>query len=117
MTITELPESQQPIDERLRIAREEWADLNAAASLKEEMKTPELERRILALRQDEPGTTKASAETYIKASEEWHNTIRDMVEARRLANRKWAYVVGLQTKFNYWTSMNANKRQERFNSR
>ncbi len=77
----------RPLSEMYAQAGEEWADLEAAASLKEETRSAfkaELIVRALASNSD---LAHNKAETFVLASPEWREFVLDMVECRRKANR------------------------------
>ena len=71
--------------ERLVQAGEEWADKNAAAELLEETKSTLL--ATLAVAHIEIGDSAAKAELRAKSSAAYADHLKDMVEARRQANR------------------------------
>ena len=64
-------------------AGEDWADMDAAASLLEETR-----KSVLAdLKLKSPGTSDAAKETYALADPSYTAFVKGMVEARRVANR------------------------------
>lgn len=64
-------------------AGEDWADMDAAATLLEEAR-----KSVLAdLKLKAPGTSDAARETYALADPSYTAFVRGMVEARRVANR------------------------------
>lgn len=69
--------------ERLRLAGEEWSDLDAAANLLEETRSTTL-ARIMTEWAD---VSVAKAEMLAKADMRYVQHVKDMVEARRMANR------------------------------
>ena len=83
-----IPRSEQPISELFRLAGMEHADLNAAASLKEELRTATLARwkqEVVAASGGSMADNKA--ERIVKSSDRWVEYNKDMVETRRLADR------------------------------
>src|SRR5271169_2268882 len=71
-----------PWSEQYRIAGEEWADLESAATLLEDCKSA-----VMAQWQTELGDVPVNrAEQTVKASPRWREYITDTVEARRKAN-------------------------------
>jgi hypothetical protein len=94
--------------EQYRIVAKQWNDANAAAELLEETKSAMLSQ--LMLKQGDMPVSRA--EMIVKASPEWMDFIKSMVEARKeanLLNVKREYV---RMKFTEWNSENANKRAE-----
>jgi len=78
----------QPISELFRLAGLEHADLNAAASLKEELRTATLARwKQEVVMQNGGSMPDNKAERIVKSSERWEEYNREMVETRRLADR------------------------------
>ena len=70
------------ISEEYRLAAKEWVEADTAASMLEECKSAVLSQQMHALG-DMPVS---SAEMEIKASDEWTEYLRKMVEARGKAN-------------------------------
>lgn len=100
--------SNQPWSEQYRLAALDWADKHNAASLLEETKTAVLAQRMKALG-DVPA---AHAERDVKASQEWAEFIKGMVNARYAANRAKVKLEYMRLRFNEWQSAEANKRAE-----
>lgn len=73
------------ITERIRLAGEDWSDLDAAASLLEETKKTVLAE--LMNKEENAGMSVAARESLAMASKEYKTHLASMVEARRLANR------------------------------
>ena len=94
--------------EQYRLAAKAWVELDGAARLLEETKTAVLAQRMKALG-DMPA---AHSEREVKASEEWGDFIRHMVEARTRANLAKVRLEYVRMKFMEWQSENANKRAE-----
>jgi len=82
--IAEMPEQERSISERFRIVAKAWVEADKAASLREECKTATLSQLALALNEK----SVAAAEQKVKASPEWMEYLRAMVEARADANLK-----------------------------
>ena len=74
--------SNLPFSEQFRLVAKDWVEKDAAARLLEETKTAVLSRRI-SQQGDMPHS---KAERIVKASEEWHDFIKGMVDARTAAN-------------------------------
>jgi len=113
----DIPEYEQSPPEQLRVAGNEWSDLDAAAFLMAETKTSELARRTLEHAEEFGPMSNAKAEQIIKASNEWRAHLVQIADARRHANRARVYYDSLRTKFAYWQSQNANRREERHATR
>jgi len=100
--------SNAPFSEQFRLKGLEWSDLDAAARMLEEGKTTFLAQRMAAL-----GDIPVSrAEKEVKASPEWADYIKKMVNAKTLANR--AKIELEFTRMRYWehSGTEANKRAE-----
>ena len=83
-----IPKAEQPISELFRLAGLEHADLNAAASLKEELRTATLARwKQEVVMQSGGSMPDNKAERIVKSSDRWVEYNQDMVETRRLADR------------------------------
>lgn len=100
--------SNQPISEQYRVAAKDWVDKDDAARLLEETKTAVLSQKMKALG-DVPV---AHAERDVKASQEWHDWIKDMVEARTAANLAKVKLEYIKMKASEHMSAEANKRAE-----
>lgn len=97
-----------PPSETYRIAAKAWVELDGAAMLLEETKSAVLAQRMKALG-DMPV---AHAEREVKASAEWGDFIKKMVDARTQANLAKVRLEYTRMKFMEWQSENANKRAE-----
>ena len=98
-----------PISEQYRLVSKEWVDAEAAASMLEECKTPTMAQRMAELG-DIPVNR---AETTVKASPEWHEYIRSMVEARKRANLLKCKLEYVRMRFSEQQSHEATARSER----
>ncbi len=98
-----------PISEQFRIVAKQWVDADNAARLLEETKTAVLSQRMKALG-DMPT---AHAERDVKSSPEWHDFIKEMVEARSKANRLKVQLEFIRMKFSEQQSFEATARVER----
>lgn len=94
--------------EQYRVAAKAWVDLDGAARLLEETKTAVLAQKMKALG-DIPA---AHAEREVKASEEWGEFIKHMVDARTAANLARVRMEWTKMKVMEWQSENATKRAE-----
>jgi hypothetical protein len=97
-----------PISEQYRIVAKQWVDSDNAARMLEETKTAVLSQRMKALG-DVPA---AHAERDVKASPDWQEHIREMVDARSKANRLKVQMEYLRMKFQEQSSFEANRRAE-----
>lgn len=97
-----------PFSEQYRIIAKQWVDADAAANLLEECKTPTLSQKMVALG-DMPVSR---AEMLVKASDEWHNYIKVMVEARKRANLLRAQKDYIEMRAHEYQSAEATKRAE-----
>lgn len=115
MTIHDMPEDERPISELFRITSKHWIAADHEYRHFEEMKTPELEKRKQALIEaatPDDKMTDAKAERIVKASQEWRDYIRQLVEAKTKANRfqmQMEYIRMRQWEIN---DANASKRAE-----
>ena len=94
--------------ETYRLAAKAWVEADSAARLLEETKTAVLAQRMKALG-DMPSS---HAEREVKASDEWMEFIRKMVEAKTAANLAKVKAEYYRMKFSEWTTQNANSRAE-----
>lgn len=97
-----------PPSEQYRIAAKQWVELDGAARMLEETKTAVLAQRKRALG-DMPDSR---AETTVKATEEWMDFIKGLVEARTAANLAKVRMEWTRMKFSEWISMDATRRAE-----
>ena len=98
-----------PLSERYRIAAKEWVELDNKARLMEETKSAVLSQRMTALG-DMPVS---KAELAVKASPEWHEYVREMVESRTQSNLKKVELEWLRMRFSEQQSREATERAER----
>ena len=98
-----------PISERFRIAAYNWVRLDAAARMLEEGKTTFLAQRKNALGE----MPDAKAERQVKASDEWADYIKKMVNTRTAALEAKIEVDFLKMQMSEWMSEDANARIER----
>jgi hypothetical protein len=97
-----------PFSEQYRLVAKQWVDADAAANLLEECKTPTLSQKMVALG-DMPVSR---AEMLVKASDEWHEYIKIMVEARKRANLLRAQKDYIEMRAKEYQSAEASKRAE-----
>ncbi len=102
------PNHNQPPSEQYRLAAKTWVDLDGAARLLEETKSAVLSQRQKALG-DMPA---AHSEREVKASPEWADYIKRMVDARTAANLAKVRMEWTRMRFSEWISMDATRRAE-----
>lgn len=110
--ISELPQQERPISEEYRIVAKRWVDADAAARLREEMKTTTLEQLKQELIKQDPKLPDSHAERIVKAGSDWAEYIRQMVDARTDANRFRAQLEYVRMKFSEHQDFNASARAE-----
>jgi hypothetical protein len=97
-----------PLSEQFRVIAKKWVDADSAASLLEETKSSFLAKQM-ATQGDMPVSR---AEMNVKASAEWSDYIKTMVEAREKAALLKVQLEYIRMKFNEWQSFEATKRAE-----
>ena len=97
----------RPLSELLEEIGMAWADANAAASLLEETKSAVLAQKMAMLGSDIPVSR---AEMAIRSSQEWHDHIVSMVEARKKSNILKVRYEALKARLQEWQSQEANER-------
>ena len=107
--ISELPRDERPISEQFRLVAKAWCDLDGAARLLEETKSASLSQMMKRLG-DIPA---AHAERDVKASPEWGDYIKRMVDTRTKANLKRVQLKYLEMRHREWIAADANARSER----
>jgi hypothetical protein len=98
-----------PISEQYRLAALEWVQMDAAARMLEEGKTTYLAQQKALL----GDVTDAKAEKTVKASPQWADYIKKMVNAKTAANRQRVELDYLKMRHMENTSAEANSRAER----
>lgn len=98
-----------PWSDQYRIAGEEWVDLDAAATLLEDLKSVVMAQRQSQLGGDIPVNR---AEQTVKASPEWEDYVRKTVAARQEANKAKVKLEYLRMRFWEFQSAQANQRTE-----
>lgn len=97
-----------PLSEQFRLVAKDWVDKDAAASMLEETKSAVLSQKMAAL----GDMAVSKAELQVKASPEWADFIKKMVDARTAANLAKVKLEWIRLKFNEWQSEAATKRAE-----
>ena len=97
-----------PLSEQFRIIAKRWVDADSAASLMEESKSAVLSKRMADLG-DMPVS---KAEMTVKASDDWHTYIKEMVAAREKVARLKVQLEFIRMRFSEWQSHEATKRAE-----
>ncbi len=108
----EMPKADQPLSEQYRLAGEAYYDLEAAASLMENMKTTTLEQKKQKLIQTVGDMPDSHAERRVKAMSDWEAYIRDMCAARNAADLARLKMEVIRMRFSEWNSRDANSRAE-----
>lgn len=109
----QMPKAEQAISELYRMAGEKHADLEAAAKLKEELKTTFLQKWKQEVVIEHGGKLPDShAERIVKAQDRWEQYIRDMCSLRAEADK--AFVQMTYYKIKHWErqSLEASQRAE-----
>lgn len=99
----------QPVSEQYRLAAQKWVATDAAARLLEEGKSAYIAQQITRLG-DMPH---AKAERIVKASKEYSDYIKKMVNAKTAANEMREELAWLKMLFMERTSEEATARAER----
>lgn len=98
----------EPISEQFRLTAREWVQADAAANLLEETKSAVLSQKMAALG-DMPVSR---AEMSVKASTEWSEYVKSMVDAREKANLLKVKLEWLRMRFSEQQSAEATRRHE-----
>jgi hypothetical protein len=101
-------DSNLPLSEQYARKGALWVDAEAAASIMEQTKTVVMSQKVKALG-DMPSSR---AEHIVRATPEWEQFIRDMVEARRMANQYKVDMQVLRMRNSEWIGEDANRRVE-----
>lgn len=99
----------KPISEEYRLAAKDMVALEAAANLLEESKTATLARLV----SDQGDIPVNRAETNVKASKQWQEYLKSMVQARHDASLAKVKVKWIEMRFNERQSSEATARSER----
>lgn len=94
--IKDMPEREQLLSERYRLAADAWVKADAVARRYEELKSTRLEQMKNALILQDGPMPDNRAEREIKASDEWERYVIDMVDARTRANELKVRIVEIQ---------------------
>lgn len=97
------------LSEEYRIAAKGWVELDAAANMLEESKSAVLSRMM----SDEGDMPVSRAELNVKASKEWQEYIKNMVEARGKANLAKVKLEWIRMRHSEQQSHEATARAER----
>lgn len=95
-----------PISEQYARVGHEWARLDSAASLLEELKSAKLSEWMMALG-DIPVNR---AEATVKGGHKWRDYIKDMIAARTAANHAKIDLEYLKMRHREWVGEDANNR-------
>lgn len=95
--------------EQYRLAAKDWVAKDAAADILEQTKSSVLAQQMLAC-----GDLAVNrAEMQVKASQEWRDFIKSMINAREAANLAKVKLEYVRMKFSEWQSAEATARAER----
>lgn len=108
----EIPENERPLSEQFRLAAKDWVDKEAAAQLREDLKTTTLEAWKQDLIESEGDMPDSHAERRVKAWGKWEEYIREMVAARRDANLAKVKLEWIRMRFSEWQAKDATARAE-----
>jgi deoxyribose-phosphate aldolase len=97
-----------PLSEQFRIVAKKWVEADSAATMLEESKSAVLAKMMA----DEGDMPVSRAEMNVKASTQWKDYIRSMVEARQKAALLKVQLEYIRMKFSEWQSYEATKRAE-----
>jgi hypothetical protein len=97
-----------PLSEQFRVIAKKWVDADSAASMLEETKSSVL-AQMMAGQGDMPVSR---AEMNVKASGEWREYVKSMVEAREKASLLKVQLEYIRMRFHEWQSHEATKRAE-----
>lgn len=97
-----------PLSEQYRLAAKNWVDLDGAARMLEECKTAVLSQKMKALGE----MPAAHSEREVKASPEWSDFIKRMVDARTAANLAKVKLEWVRMRHSEWISTDATRRAE-----
>jgi len=98
-----------PVSEQYRLAALDWVAMDAAARMLDEGKTTYLAQQI----HKQGDMPHAKAERIVKASPEWSDYIKKMVNTKTVANRQRVELDYLKMRSMERTSEEANARSER----
>lgn len=117
MGVRDLPEREQPISERFRIAGDAWVEAKKKRDLIKGLKNTMLERQkrdlIEEARESGSRMTNAEAERIVEMSAEWERYICGLVDADAETESAWVKCQELEMMYGEWQSREANARKER----
>ena len=99
----------KPLSEQYRLVAKEWVEAHSAASLMEETKSHTVAYRMSLLGNDVPVGRR---EMEVKASLEYREYVREMVELRKQADLLKVKLEWVRMRFQEWNSAEASKRAE-----
>jgi len=110
--VRSLPAKDRPISSQYYEVAKQWADLDSAAHIQEEMKTTILEQMKSELIKKNPGIAENKAERVVKSSPEWEAYIRKMCRDRGAANLLKQRMKYWEMRHREWVGANADARAE-----
>jgi len=104
----------KPISEQFRLVAKKYAELNKASQMLEESKTSILSQMIqdVILNSDDK-IAHNQAEREVKASLEWRDYLKKMVDAKYETNLAKLQVEHIRMRFTEWQMQTASARDER----
>jgi hypothetical protein len=110
--VADLPQHERPLSEQFRIVARAYVDADGAARMLAEMKTTTLEQKKNALIAADPKLADNAAERQVKASPEWAEYIKAMVDAKTKANLLEYKLEYIRMRSIERNSINATAREE-----
>lgn len=104
-----LPKRESPLSEQYRLVAKAWVEAEHAASLLEDTKSATLAQMMV----DKGDMPVSKAEMLTKASQDWHDHLSVIANARKLANLRKVQMAYVEMKFKEWMASDANQRSER----
>ena len=115
--VREIPDREKPISELFRLAGDKWVNAKKKRDLIKGLKDTVLARRkreiIEEARALDQRMSKVDAEESVKASPEWEEYIRGLVDAEEMTEAAWVQCQELEMRYGEWQSAEANARKER----
>jgi hypothetical protein len=105
--------SNQPLSEQFRLIGKQWAELDAAARMREEGKTTFLSSLKSKLIEADAKMSETKAERIVKSGDEWRSYLADMIKDRNAANKLKIDMEYLRMRHSEQQSIEATARAER----
>jgi len=110
--VRSLPAKDRPISSQYYEIAKQWADLDSAAHIQEELKSTYLEQWKTKLIKANPGIAENKAERHVKSSPEWEAYIRKTCDMRGAANLLKVRMRYFEMRHREWIGANADARAE-----